>query len=125
MVFDVLNRSCPQAKKVLVEDVKRWILATRDIRRTMYEDHRRDEQQTLTFKYDVEAWYVACGNRPLADFAGSVRYTIDRDVQFVERMVRELRALYGEDIEYCLAKSLANNPPSIYWRNVARSKDQP
>ncbi len=116
-VLEMISEKNLDAKgRLALRAARDWALATRDVGAIFHGEPHAFKPRRLTTDFDVDAWYhKSQGQRPLADFQGTVSYHVTGDHRTIERILDQARRLFGDDYNFWMPKTLNNWSISEFW----------
>jgi spore coat polysaccharide biosynthesis protein SpsF (cytidylyltransferase family)/radical SAM superfamily enzyme YgiQ (UPF0313 family) len=120
LVYRVLNKlnknKADQKIRESLDCAKQWVNANRNISEVINSKMYRDSVRLLNLTYDVNTWFLSDDSKPLTDYyRKNTIYKVYCDKDHIDRVLNEVRDLYGDDLFFCIGKYLINHEIREFW----------
>lgn len=112
---DLNKNSSDQKIKASLAAAEQWVIANRNISAVIKNKSYREGTRELSLSHDVNAWYLADDQKSLILYEKLVNYRVGCDKEHVERVLKEMKNLYGDDLFYCIGQYLITHSSREFW----------
>lgn len=101
----------------LLPEFKQWLMATRNLKEAICEEGYCNSSKQLSLSWDFEAWLMPDNDQLcINNFFYPKKYEFTTNEASLSKILTDLRAIHGNDINLISAKLLNNWGPAVLWR---------
>jgi len=122
LLYDVLLKIANINVDIITSlyDAKSWLLHVGNIMFAL-DDSIKNKTEWMLLSHDVPKWYHDTHmSQSLSEYKGEFEYTLTYDTKNIDKMLKEGKNLFGDDVYYNIGKILININPQDFWRKSTK-----